>query len=123
MGHKTENALQVQRFQQLGSCWEKCGPMGCFASDFPTFLFHVNGAATYSERCLPVVQSLVCTYIRIFFPPPPLHWASQRVCLCRTAEVTGPGFDLARQTPGMWTKNFAIFVFSQSINLEGYREH
>ena len=40
--------------------------MGCFASDFPTFLLHVNAATTFSERRLQVVQSLVHTYIFLF---------------------------------------------------------
>ena len=59
---------------RIGQC-EKCGSMGCFASDFPTFLLHVNAATTFSERRLQVVQSLVHTYI---FLPPPLHWARLR---------------------------------------------
>lgn len=62
-GHKTENFLQVQSSQQLVNCCEKCGPLGCFASDFPKFLlFHVKVAATLSARRLQVIQSLVCTY-------------------------------------------------------------
>ena len=56
-GHKTGNVLQVQSFGQLGKCCEKCGSMGCFASDFPTFLLHVNAAATFSESM----------YIPVFF--------------------------------------------------------
>ena len=42
LGHKTGNVQQVQSFGQLGKCCEKYGAMGCFASDFPTFLLHVN---------------------------------------------------------------------------------
>ena len=70
LGHKTGNVLQVQSSGQLGKCCEKCGSMGCFffggggcfASDFPTFLLHVNAATTFSEKGLQVVQSLVHTY-------------------------------------------------------------
>ena len=76
--HKTGNVLQLQSFGQLGKCCEKCGSMGCFASDFPAFLLHVNAATTFSERRIQVVQSLVCTYIYFSFPPPPLHWARLR---------------------------------------------
>ena len=66
LGHKTGNVLQVQSFGQLGKCCEKCGSMGCFASDFPTFLLHVNAATTFSERRLQVVQSLVHRYTFLF---------------------------------------------------------
>ena len=69
LGHKTGNVLRVQSFGELGKCCqccEKCGSMVCFASDFPTFLFHVNVATTFSERRLQVVQSLVCPYISFF---------------------------------------------------------
>ena len=45
--------------EQLGRCCEKCGSIGCF----PTFLFHVNAATTFSERRLQVVQEVVCAYI------------------------------------------------------------
>ena len=61
--HKTGNVQRVQIFGELGRCCEKCGSMVCFASDFPTFLFHLNAATTFSERRLQIVQSLVCTYI------------------------------------------------------------
>ena len=67
LGHKTGKVLQAQSFEQLGKGCEKCGSMGCFAADFPTFLFHVKAATTFSERRLQVVQSLVCTYIYFFF--------------------------------------------------------
>ena len=75
LGHRTGNFLQVQSFGQLGKCCEKCDSMGCFASDFPTFVFHVNAAATFPKRCLQVVQSFGCSYIYFVFLPPPLHWA------------------------------------------------
>ena len=66
LGHKAGNVLHVQRFGQLENCCERCGSMGWFASDFPTFLFHVNAATTFPERCLQVVQSLV-SHTYIFF--------------------------------------------------------
>ena len=52
LGHKSGNVLHVQSFGQLENCCERCGSMGWFASDFPTFLFHVNAATTFPERCL-----------------------------------------------------------------------
>ena len=66
LGYKTGNVLEVQSFGRLGNCCEKCGAMGCFASDFPTFLFNENAAATFSEKRLQLVQ-LACTYIYFFF--------------------------------------------------------
>ena len=50
-GHKN---LQLQTFGQFRNCCEKFGPMGRFASDLPTFLFHVRAAATFFYRCLQV---------------------------------------------------------------------
>ena len=69
LGCKVGNVLQAQCFGQLGKCCEKCGSMGCFASDFPVFPFHVNVSTTFSERRLQVVlysHWYVHTYI--FFP-------------------------------------------------------
>ena len=75
---KLEMFCMFKALDNWEKCCEKCGSMGCFASDFPRFLFHVNAATTLSERRLQIVQSLVCTYINFSFPPPPLHWARLR---------------------------------------------
>ena len=57
LGYKTGNVLQVQSFGQLGKCCEKCGSMGCFVSDFLTFLLHVNSGTTIFGRRPQVISS------------------------------------------------------------------
>ena len=49
---KLDMFCRYKTLGQLGNCCKKCGQMGCFASMFPGFLFHVNVNTTFSERRL-----------------------------------------------------------------------
>ena len=78
LGYKTGNCSAGTELWTTGKLLREMRAMGCFASDFPTFLFNVNAAATFLERSLQLVQ-LACTYIYFsFFSPPSLHWARLR---------------------------------------------
>ncbi len=49
----------VPSFGQFGNCCEKCGPVGCSASVFPRFPFHVNVSSMSLEGRLQVAQFVV----------------------------------------------------------------
>ena len=53
---------------QVGNCCEKCGPMGCFVSDFPTFLIHSNACChVFAETPAGCTVIDLGMYIHIFF--------------------------------------------------------